>query len=116
MGTNLLFSFIFIYLFLNPYIYITDRELYIMVRDTSLSAYISISPILGHKQQIVFDTIKLLGSPTDLEITQYLNLGDPNKVRPRRNELLKNGSIVECEKRECSVSGRTVWSWRIKNE
>ena len=79
-----------------------------MVRDTSLSAYISISPILGHKQQIVFDTIKLLGSPTDLEITQYLNLGDPNKVRPRRNELLKNGSIVECEKRECSVSGRTV--------
>jgi len=84
------------------------------MRDTSLLAYSDIRPELGYKQQMVYDAILKLGCPTDLEISQYLGLNDPNKVRPRRNELMKQGRITECEKRTCSVSGRTVWSWRVK--
>ena len=83
------------------------------MRSTSLDTYSDIKPDLGDRQKIVFDAICKLGCPTDLEITKFLGLKDPNKVRPRRNELLKQGRIIECEKRVCSVSGRTVWSWRI---
>lgn len=84
------------------------------MRETSLDAYTDIKPHLGKSQQFVYDAIKTLGCPTDLEITKYLHLKDPNKVRPRRKELLDKGFITECEKRTCSVSLRTVWSWRIK--
>jgi len=84
------------------------------MRDTSLDTYIDIKPYLGEKQQRVYDAIKLLGSATDLEITRYLCLKDPNQVRPRRNELMHLSTIVECEKRKCSISKRTVWSWRIR--
>jgi hypothetical protein len=83
------------------------------MRDTSLDAYSDIKSCLGERQQLVYETIKTLGCPTDLEIAKYLKLADPNKIRPRRNELLKNRYITECEKRVCSVSGRTVWSWRV---
>lgn len=83
------------------------------MRSTSLDAYTDIKPELGDSQKIVYDAIVTLGAPTDLEIARYLGLKDPNKVRPRRNELMKQGRVVEYEKRICSVSGRTVWSWRI---
>lgn len=85
-----------------------------MMRSTSLDAYRDIKPSLAKSQQIVYNSIKTLGCPTDLEITKYLKLSDPNKVRPHRKELLDQGLITDCEKRICSVSGRTVWSWRIQ--
>lgn len=84
-----------------------------MMRSTSLDAYQDIKPELGDAQKIVYDAIVKLGCPTDLEIMRYLGLKDPNKVRPRRNELMKQGRITECEKRICSISKRTVWSWRV---
>ena len=85
-----------------------------MMRDTSLDAFHEdILPNLGAREQIVYDSIKTLGCPTDLEITKHLGFKDPNKVRPRRKGLYDKGMITECEKRICSVSGRTVWSWRV---
>tara|TARA_R110000744_G_scaffold347100_1_gene452638 strand:+ start:267 stop:527 length:261 start_codon:yes stop_codon:yes gene_type:complete len=86
-----------------------------MVRDTSLSAYQEIKIELGKRQQLVYDMIKKLGCPTNLEISKFSKV-PINQITPRTNELVKLGFVVECEKRECSVSGRTVWSWRIKNE
>ena len=85
-----------------------------MIRSTSLESYSDIKPELGDRQKIVLEVIKILGCPTDLEIAKYLGYKDPNKIRPRRNELLKSGHIIECEKRECSISHRTVYSWRVK--
>jgi hypothetical protein len=84
-----------------------------MIRDTSLEAYFEIKSNLGEMQQVVFDTILRLGCPTDLEIAKFLGYKDPNKVRPRRNDLLKMGLIDVCEKRECSVSKRMSTSWKI---
>ena len=83
------------------------------MRSTSLDAFKEIKPELGDRQKIIFDAILTLGCPTDLEIARYLGMTDPNKVRPRRNELVRFGRVTECEKRICSVSGRTVWSWRV---
>ncbi len=85
-----------------------------MIRSTSLESYSVIKPELGDRQKIVLEVIKILGCPTDLEIAKYLGYKDPNKIRPRRNELLKSGYIAECEKRECSISHRTVYRWRVK--
>lgn len=83
------------------------------MRETSLLAYSELE--LNKMQTLVFETIQKLGCPTDLEIAKYLGFSDPNKVRPRRTELLNLGKITECEKRICSVSGKLVYSWRIKN-
>lgn len=85
-----------------------------MIRSTSLNSYDIIKPMLADSQKMVLETIRILGCPTDLEISRYLGYNDPNKIRPRRNELLKLGMITECEKRQCSISHRTVYSWRIK--
>jgi len=83
------------------------------MRQTSVDAYNEIKPELGDRQKLVFEAIKKLGCPTDREIAKFLHFTDPNKVRPRRKELLDQGRITECEKRECSVTGKTVWSWRV---
>lgn len=81
------------------------------MRETSLIAYSGIKD--NTMCDLVFKTIKKLGCPTDLEVAKYLGCSDPNRVRPRRNELLKSGMIVECEKRLCSVSGKLAFSWRV---
>ena len=83
------------------------------MRQTSIDTYKDIKPHLGKAQNLVYGAIKMLGCPTDLEITKFLHLSDPNKVRPRRKELLDQGLITECEKRICVISKRTVWSWRV---
>ncbi len=84
------------------------------MRDTSLDSYRDIRPLLGKRQNEIFKAIKTLGCPTDWEVTKYLHKMDPNYVRPRRKELLDMGLITECEKRICSITKRTVWSWRVK--
>ncbi len=84
-----------------------------MMQDTSLSAYFDLADKLGPMQYQVLEVIKKLGCPTDLEIAFVLGYKDPNKVRPRRNDLLKMGIITYCEKRICSISGRLSWTWRV---
>jgi hypothetical protein len=83
-----------------------------MLRDTSLDAYQEIKKGLGKRQQLVYDIIKKLGCPTNLEMSKFSKV-PINQITPRTNELVKLGFVTECEKRTCSVSGKTVWSWRV---
>ena len=83
-----------------------------MLRDTSLDSFQEIKKELGKRQQLVYDIIKKLGCPTNLEMSRYSNV-PINQITPRTNELVKLGFVKECEKRTCSISGKTVWSWRI---
>lgn len=83
-----------------------------MMRSTSLDAYNEIRPGLGERQKLIFEIIKDLGCPTNLEISVRGKI-PINQVTPRTNELVKKGYVTECEKRECSISHRTVWSWRV---
>ena len=86
------------------------------VRDTSLEAYFGeILPTVGTRQKIVYDAIKHLGCPTNLELSKYLFI-PINSIVPRVFEVRQKGLVTECEKRECSISHRTVWSWRIRND
>lgn len=84
------------------------------LQSTSLDAFTNLKKgKLGQMQQLVYDTIKKLGCPTDLELARYLGYSDPNHIRPRRNDLVRMGLVVQHERRICSVSGRACYSWRI---
>ena len=89
------------------------RRFTAMIQDTSILAFIENKPKIGPKQQAVYDAIKALGTPTDLEIVQFLGYRDSNMARPRRNDLLRLGIITKFERRICTVSGRLAWSWRL---
>jgi hypothetical protein len=83
------------------------------MRSTSLDAYNEVKPSLGERQRQVYDAIKYLGCPTNLEISVFTKK-PINQITPRTNELVKMGYVMVCEKRECSVSKKTVLSWRIR--
>lgn len=87
------------------------------IRDTSLDAYSDIMPELGPRQLLVLKVIMDYGKtrmhPTDREIARALGHADPNKVRPRRFELMQYGLITEAGKRKCSVSGKTALTWKL---
>gem|GEM_PF-3465606 len=86
------------------------------MRDTSLLSYLDIvnAPnFISEAQKNIFRAIHDLVEGTDQEIKVHLGFNDPNKVRPRRKELLDLGLIVDCGTRLCGVTGRTVHSWAI---
>ena len=88
------------------------------IQDTSRISYGQIKENgLGEKQRIVYDQIKKSSSiglyQTDREIAQALGFRDPNKVRPRRFELVAMGLVEEAGKKICSISGRLSISWKI---
>jgi hypothetical protein len=84
------------------------------MRKTSLMAYTQV-PELGEMQQRVYDKIKECNQlgiyPTDREIAFFLGYGDPNKIRPRRYELMEVGLIREEGKRKCTVTDRLAITW-----
>lgn len=86
------------------------------MRMTSLDAYLQV-PQLSETQQQVYDNILENNTmnlyPTDREIAKELGYSDPNKVRPRRYELMEAGIITEAGKRKCSVSKRTALTWKV---
>lgn len=87
------------------------------VQDTSLDAYYDlIMPVMGERQRVVFDTLKVMMSATDMEISKQLGHTDPNKVRPRRHELYKNGYVEKNIKRECKVTGVMAWTWKLTKQ
>lgn len=93
------------------------------VRDTSLQAYLEIISDPGSLNDIYQDILVALheiGKPsTDREIARHLELSDPNKVRPRRNELadpahFHHPLVKETgKKKECSVTGKTSYVWEL---
>lgn len=86
-----------------------------IMRQTSLEAFDKVGN-LGRKQREVLGVIKRHTETedflTDCEIARELGFKDPNKVRPRRHELMEMGLIVEEGTKTCSVTGRTAMSWR----
>ena len=85
------------------------------MRVTSLLAYSQLKPKLGVRQREVFYTIDNARFPlTDREVARELGYSDPNRVRPRRNELARLGLVVEAGRRVCSVSGKLALTWKAR--
>ena len=84
------------------------------VRETSIASYEQIRDTLKGKQQEVLAAIRLNPGKTDRELAQILSYKDPNKVRPRRNELYKQ-SLIKCiGKRKCCITKRTAYIWGVE--
>jgi len=93
------------------------------VRDTSLQAYLEIisdPASLGDTYQEILVAIHEIGKPsTDREIARHLEIADPNKIRPRRNELADPAHFYHPlvketgKKRECGVSGKVAYVWEL---
>jgi len=81
--------------------------------DTSIDAFQSIKPELGSRQAAVYDVVRHLVNPTNLEISHFMGI-PINQITPRIFELRKLGMIRAGGKRECKVSGRIVYTWRVK--
>jgi len=87
------------------------------IRQTSLIAFMEERPHLGPRQLEVLKAIRDFNRagiyPTDREITRKLGYADPNRVRPRRYELMIMGFIVEAGKKVCPISGKLALAWKI---
>ena len=86
-----------------------------MVRDTSYYSYMQIKEngLLGQREQEVYDALRRIGSPaTDMEIMAFLGYQVPNKVRPRRKGLYDKHLVIEAGKRQCSITGKWVNTWK----
>lgn len=58
-------------------------------------------------------------SPTALELLAWMReRGEPvfdvNSIRPRLKELVDRGLVEPRAKRQCIVSGQTVWTWAVR--
>ena len=82
-------------------------------RDTSILSYRELQPSLGDKHQTVLVAFHAYPCSTDLEIAYHLGFKDPNKVRPRRKELVDMGLIVDVGVRPCKISHKTAHIWSV---
>lgn len=92
------------------------------VRETSILAYLELMndpDQLNDIYQDILITINKLRKPsTDREIASKLDYSDPNKIRPRRNELADplhfyHPLIREVGKRECEVTRKLAYVWEL---
>ena len=93
------------------------------IRDTSLDAYLQIisDPCsLNDRYQDILIAINDLGIPSsDYEIASHMGFDDPNKVRPRRYELVNDfykPFLEEKGKRICRKTGKTVFVWGLTKQ
>lgn len=86
------------------------------VRDTSVITYYELleNGYINNRCKLVYEYLKENPDLTDVEIAEGLGFSDPNKVRPRRFDLSKMGLIEESGKRDCTVTNRCVYEWRVK--
>lgn len=84
------------------------------VQDMSIKSYHELleEGAIGEGQRVVWEYLARNADQTDREVARGLGFQDPNATRPRRNELMHLGVVVEAGKRKCSVSGKTASVWR----
>ena len=93
------------------------------VRDSSLDAYMEIisdPSSLNDRYQDILVAVDEMGVPvSDYEIAEHLSYEDPNKVRPRRFELVNKyykPFLEEKGKRECKRTGKRVFVWGLTKQ
>lgn len=84
-----------------------------MIQQTSILANRDIKKELGKRQALVYNALKGLESANNTILSR--KLGIPiNQITPRINELRKDGLVIpECI-RQCPITHRMTWFWRVK--
>ena len=79
--------------------------------QTKLGSYLSLDENdLVILRQKIFQSL-MSAEGTDRELTERLGYTDPNKIRPRRFELVDMGLAENKYKRPCRVSGKKSIVW-----
>jgi len=93
------------------------------VRDSSLDAYMEIisdPASLNERYQDILIAVNEMDVPcSDYEIACHMGFDDPNKVRPRRYELVYGfykPFLEEKGKRECRKTGKRVFVWGLTRQ
>ena len=85
-----------------------------MVEFTSIESYEEeVTNGLETRQSQVYNALAKIGPATDREIAAALLVGDPNFVRPRRYELVEEGSVKCVGTKTCEVTGKKAKAWKI---
>lgn len=82
------------------------------MQQTSLMAYKQIQPKISHRKRLILGVLKQSEGMTGYEIARELGFYDPNTVRPRLNELYKEGIIIDICIRVCSITGKKAKVWK----
>ena len=80
------------------------------VRDTSRKAYQEINDdgTVGTQARRIYKIVKENGEPMSLREIEARSGYDINAVSGRVNDIKKLGWLIECEKRKCTITGRTI--------
>lgn len=79
--------------------------------QASLDSWLSLDrEALDKKRKVIYEALLVKGR-TDRELARDLGYDDPNKVRPRRKELVDMDLVRANIKRPCEVSNKNVTEW-----
>lgn len=84
-----------------------------MIQQTSLLAFQEVRKELGNRQKAVYLCLQDLQSANNTIIARKMHLSI-NQVTPRVNELRKMGRVVPDCIRECPITHKLTWFWRVK--
>lgn len=94
------------------------------VTETSIQAYREIAPSLPKREAAVLNAMQWhsyyagFAFPTAYELFEQMRrrglATDLNSVRPRLTALEQRGLIEKGEKRTCTVTGKTAFTWVVK--
>lgn len=84
-----------------------------MIHQNSLWAYAANSKTLGQRARSIYAWIKEHGEATDREVMKALGFSEPNSVRPRITELVKNGLLIEVGAQKDPTTGVIVRKVRV---
>jgi len=86
------------------------------VQQTSIQSFCELKKddfFLSFSYQEILDCLKKGHAKTDYEMAKELGYSDPNKIRPRRNELVKKGYIKAVGKRQDNHTKKTAIIWDL---
>lgn len=92
------------------------------VVDTSRDAFKDVRADLARRHALILDGIcrywrEYYTNPTAYELLKFLQAENPaldvNGIRPRLTELEASGRVAKGEKRRCTITGKTVYTWSV---
>ena len=85
-----------------------------MIQQTSLAAYDHIQRKLGEKQLKVYLCLEDLESANNTILAKRLGWSI-NRITPRIKELRDAGLVIKDCIRECPITKRLTWFWKVSN-
>jgi hypothetical protein len=84
-----------------------------VVVQTSMLAYVGITPTIQEREQQVLEALRQLGTASNMELAQHLRWS-VNRVTGRTFLLRQKGIVIDAGISECSITKQSVHKWTIQ--